>query len=612
MHPFTVRALLWAPALVLQSLPLAAQTTVARQSDTSIFAPLTLQPAPSAVRLASGAPGPKYWQNRADYDLKATLDTATQMVQGSMVLRYTNNSSDTLKVLWFQTEQRDEVIDQFDQLVNGKPVSLTRQHPDDDVFELKVTPAEPLTPGQTATFQLQWHFPVPTDGGRSGHSGTLYEIAQWYPRPNVYDDVKGWNTESYATDAEFYLEYGDYTMAVTLPANYIVAGTGTLDNPRDVLTPIEIARLAQAMTVDTVVHVVTADELASGTAHLKHEGMVTWKFHATNVRDAVWAASPDYQWDATHWKGVLAQAFYPSTADASWHEAADMVRTSLQEYSDRWFPYPYPHASVAEGPLTGMEYPMLAWIPTFPRKPRLYYSITHEVGHNWFPMIVGSNERVHAWMDEGLNTFLNSFSESRRYPENGDQAARISQDAFTSDGTVLETGDVTGNSGAQYTKTAQVLQLLRRDVLSPVVFDSAFRSYIRRWAFKHPTPMDFFRTLEDVSGSKLDWFWREGFLEALQFDQGIDSVTQTVQGDKTHVTVTYGNKGRAVLPILVRFTFSDGTTQDVTHPVEVWRANPATYTMSYTFSPKKVSRIVLDPENHLPDAEQTNNVWSAP
>jgi len=247
-----------------------------------------------------------------------------------------------------------------------------------------------------------------------------------------------------------------------------------------------------------------------------------------------------------------------------------------------------------------------------PSQPELYSTLTHEVGHNWFPMIVGSNERMHAWMDEGFNTFINSFSEARRYPAQGDQDARIGHKAFAGNGSILETGQPTGNSdAAQYFKTGRVLQLLRRDVLGQDVFDKAFKTYIQRWAYKHPTPMDFFRTMEDVSGRKLEWFWRECFLEAPRFDQSVDSVLQTVQGTDTHVTVTYGNKGRAVMPLLVRFTFSDNTTQDVVYPADVWKANPASYTASYTFPKKTVSRIALDPDAHLPDADQTNNVWTA-
>ena len=608
MKTSTVIALLVAAAPLFEGTSLVAQGTPGSgTTEPSVFAPLTLGPAPSRTRLANGAPGPKYWQNRADYAITATLDTAANVVRGSMTLRYTNNSPDPLPFLWLQTENRKEEIKRFDQVLGGKTVPLTYGHPTGDVFELQVTLTEPLKPGQTATLHADWDFPVKG----SQREGTLFEITQWYPRLNVYDDVKGWNTESYATGAEYFLEYGDYSMELTLPAGYVVAATGTLDNPKDVLTPTEISRLAVAARADTVVRVVTAAELQSGTARPTQSGTLTWKFHSRNTRDMVWAAAPDYQWDATSWHGVLAQAYYRPSAAETWSDAADQARMSIQEYSERWYPYPYPQISAVEGPERGMEYPMLSMVDRNPDQPKLYGVITHEIGHNWFPMIVGSNERMHTWMDEGFNNFINSFSEARRYPQNGDQNARIKAKPTAWDQAVLENGTVIGNTLPQYRKTAQVLQVLRRDVMGPELFDKGFKTYIRNWAYKHPTPMDFFRTMTTAYGHDLDWFWRECFLEAPHFDQTIDSVHQTVQGGDAHVSVTYGNKGRMVMPLLVRFTFSDSTTRDVTYPADVWRTNPASYTASYTFPRRTVSRIVLDPDGDLPDTERTNNTWTA-
>ena len=597
-------------------------------ADSSIFAPLTVPSAPSTTRLATGAPGPRYWQNRADYDLHATLDPVTGTVTGSMTLRYTNHSPDMLPFLWFQTEQnafRDashhssvqspygDLIDQFTEVVDGVPVAVRLE---DHQTECKVTLPRPLRPGQTATLHVVWHFVVPPretfsqPGGvgailsmRMGREATLYQIAQWYPRVNVYDDVTGWNIEPY-DGREFFLEYGNFILTVTVPADYIVAATGTLDNSAEVLTPAEIARLAQAKHSDTTIHIVTDAELHDGRAHLKHNGMVTWKFHADNVRDAVWAAAPNYLWDATNWKGISAQAYYRPSMAGIWHDAADMVRLSIQEYSERWYPYPYPQASVAEGTISGgMEYPMLAFDGSVPIGSMQDFVITHKVGHNWFPILVGSNERVHPWMDEGLNGFINAFSMARRYPADSEQGTWIQPQVLQGVGQRPIGEDP---SGAAY-----VLQVLRQDVLGPAVFDTAFRAYIKRWAFKHPTPVDFFRTMADVAGRNLDWFWRECFMEAPRFDQAIDSVLQTVQGEETHLTVTYGNRGRAVFPLLVCFTFSDNTTQDVAYPVAVWRANAAAYTVSYTFHHKTVRRIELDPDTHLPDADRSNNAWTA-
>jgi hypothetical protein len=548
-----------------------------------------------------------------------------------MTLRYTNHSPDTLKVFWFQTEQRSEVIDRFDQVVDGTPVALTYEHPEGDVFETTVTPARPVAPGQTTVFQIQWHFVVPEQGGRMGRVGPLYEMAQWYPRPNVYDDVKGWNTESYATDAEFYLEFGTFDVNLTLPAAYVVAATGVLTNPADVLTPVQTQRLAHARSSSTPVAIITVEELQSGAARPKKDGMLTWKFHADSVRDFVWAATPEFLWDAAGWHGILAQSYYRPRAIPAWGHGlvADMARTSIQEYSERWWRYPYPQVSVVEGPLTGDEYPMLSFdgdLSGYPpqalsinggggrssSETLLYSIITHEVGHNWFPMVVGSNERTHTWQDEGFDTFINTFSEARRYPRDGTPDERVRHLVFRGKGTALETGKIVGNAVDQYAKTAYIMQLLRRDVLGPAMFDRAFRTYIQRWAFKHPTPVDFFRTMADVSKRNLDWFWREGFLEAPRFDQAIDSVTQVVHGNETRVTVTYGNRARMVLPLLVRFTFSDATTQDVTYPAEIWRDDAVHYIATYTFHHKTVRHIAVDPDTHLPDADRANNDWTAP
>ena len=600
-------------------------------ADSSIFAPITAPPAPSATRLANGAPGPKYWQNRADYDLHATIDSANGTLTGTMTLRYTNNSPDALPFIWFQTEQNafrkgatpdpyGESIDQFTEAVDGKPAAVQLE---DHQTETKVTLPRPLRPGETATFHVNWHFVVPptnTPGpGRMGRQGATYQIAQWYPRVNVYDDVKGWNIEPYLGTGEFFLEYGNYTMDVTLPSSYVVAATGTLTNPAEVLTPTEISRLAQAAHSDTTIPIVTAEELSNGAAHLKHDGTVTWKFRADNVRDAVFAASPQYQWDASSWNGIMAYAYYRPPTAPVWHLVADMARMSILEFSTRWYQYPYPQVSVAEGPVPGgMEYPMISFDGTFPEQIE-YMVVTHEIGHEWFPMVVGSNERVHGWQDEGINSFIDHFSEERRYPQGGDQTVRATRDVAKVSRRVRAHQDVVmevpadssaDNQYTAYDKPAGVLQMLRRDVMGPAVFDSALRTYVRRWAYKHPTPQDFFRTMEDVSRQNLAWFWREWWFETPDFNQGIDSVVQTASGGQTHLTVTYGNHARGVFPLLVRVTFADSTKQDFTYPADVWRANSTRYTVSYTF-PKPVARIVVDPDHHLVDTDRKNNVWPA-
>ena len=612
--------------------------------DTSIFAPLALPPG-NIYRSGSGAPGPKYWQNHADYDIKASLDTTSKTLTGSLRLKYTNNSPDTLRFIWLQMEQNafkdkslnsyifpqesrfgargfegGDIVDRFDQLLGARRVAV-KSRPNETV--MKVDLAEPLAPGKAATFDVAWHFLVPEHGAdRMGREGALYELAQWYPRVNVYDDLRGWNTEPYLGQGEFYLEYGNYTVEITLPAGYTVASTGSLTNPREVLTPAAIGRLAQAAKSATPVNIVTLDELRSGAARPRTTGTLTWKLSAKNVRDVAWAASPDYLWDASGWNGILAQAFYRPTAIEPWKDAADMTRMSLDEYSTRWLKYPWPQMSAVEGPISGMEYPMLVMEAKSDDKYDLYNVVTHEIGHNWFPMIVGSNERTHMWQDEGFNTFINTFSEARHYPEKGDQMTRALGERSYVEGAMKANVDVPVDvmpdridsrllGLAAYVKPSVGLQLLRQEIMGPAAFDDAFRTYIQRWAYKHPSPADFYRTMEDVGGRRLDWFWREWFRENPHFDQAIDSVGSSRAGDVQNVTVQYGNRARGVLPIHARFWFNDGSTENFDYPAEVWSRNTVRYQRSYAFRGKMVSRIELDPDKRLPDVDRTNNVWGS-
>jgi hypothetical protein len=615
-------------------------------ADTSLFAPITL-PAPNAYRLGSGAPGPKYWQNRADYDLQATLDTARATLHGTLRLRYTNNSPDTLRFIWMQMEQNafkdkslnsfifpqesrfgargfegGDVVERFDQLstrVGARTAVKTRV----EGTMMKVDLAEPLAPGRVATFSVAWHFLIPEHGAdRMGHDGALYELAQWYPRVAVYDDVRGWNIEPYLGQGEFYLEYGDFDYAVTVPAGYIVAGTGELTNPREVLTAEQITRLARASRSDSTIQIISAAELQNGAARTGKAGTLTWKFHAKNVRDVAWAASPQFIWDASSWKGRMAFAYYRPSAVDTWKEAADMSRLSIIEYSERWLEYPYPQISAIEGPISGMEYPMVAMENRSKDRYDLYNVVTHEIGHMWFPMIVGSNERVHMWQDEGFNTFINTFSEARRYPEKGDQMARALGEREYVEAAMKRNvdGPIEMNPDRidpqllgleAYVKPSVGLQLLRQEIMGPAAFDDAFRTYAERWKFKHPTPADFFRTMEDVGGRRLDWFWREWFLENPHFDQAIDTVATKMTGDTTDVAVMFGNRARGVLPIHARFTFSDGSVENFDYPAEVWSTNTTHYVRRYRFTGKTVTGIELDPDRRLVDLNRDNNKWGA-
>ncbi|HZS61603.1 MAG TPA: M1 family metallopeptidase [Gemmatimonadaceae bacterium] len=615
---------------------LALIAALLQVGDTSIFAPLAL-PAPTEYRAASGAPGEHYWQNRADYDIAVRLDTASRSIYGRLTLTYTNHSPDTLRYLWFQLDQNafkpgslshdvydiggarfggptfngGEHILKFEQIRGTTRIALTTRLDD---TELKADLAQPLAPGGAAIIAIEWHMPVPENGmDKMGRDGALYEIAQWYPRVAVYDDLRGWNIEPYLGQGEFYLEYGDFTYAVTVPAGYIVCGTGTLTNPLAVLSADERARLAAAAHADTVTPIIRS---TTRSTRAKRDGMLTWTFAAKNVRDIAWAASPDYQWDATSWHGIMAYAFYRPSATDTWSGAADMARATIKEYSTRWFPYPYPQITVVEGPVAGQEYPMFAMEGRFKDQYALYAVIAPIVGHNWMPMIVGSNERLHFWQDEGLNTWMASFAEGARYPEKGDQFARVARErelVTRAESLGVDTPTEIPSDRVptkrltpeEYLKPSVALELLRQNILGPVAFDDAFRTYIRRWAYKHPTPSDFFRTMEDAGGKRLDWFWREMFVENDHFDQAIDSVS--VAGDS--VTVTYGNRARGVLPIRARFTFSDGTTAEYSYPADVW-IKGRQYTRTYVTKGKTITRIELDPDHRLIDIDRSNNVWS--
>jgi hypothetical protein len=473
----------------------------------------------------------------------------------------------------------------------------------------------PVPPKGTTRFELTYSFNIPEHGAdRMGRDGSLYEIAQWYPRLAVYDDVHGWNTDQYLGQGEFYLEYGTIDYEVTVPAGYIVAGSGVLQNPGDVLTTAQRERLAQAARSDTTVAIVTQADLSSGAARPTSDGALTWRFRAENVRDVAWAAAPDFLWDASGWQGVLAQAYYRPSAVATWKEAAKMSRFSIQEYSTRWLSYPYPQITAVEGPVSGMEYPMLAMEAKGENGPDLYSVLTHEIGHMWYPMVVGSDERRYAWMDEGFNTFINSFSEEDYWKRN-DAAVRqrerqlvIGIDQMPAAQPIMTSANryKTSNNllSLAYVKPSVTLLTLRSKVLGEQVFDSAFREYTRRWAFKHPQPSDFFRTIEEVSGRDLAWFWRSFFYTTAALDQSVESVKQTPDGV---AQITLVNLGDAVMPVELELGFEDGTKDLVKLPVEIWYGgNRYTYQMQ---AGKTIVSARVNPDGNFPDAIMTNDMW---
>ena len=586
---------------------------------------------PNQYRSSNGAPGPAYWQQRADYVIAVTLDTARQRVSGKVSITYTNNSPDSLSFVWLQLDQNlyrpnsigsalfpadsrwgvrgfEGGYDITNLMVNGQ---AARSRVDDTMMRVGLPTA--LAPdGGKLTIAMDFAFLVPEHGSdRMGRDGTLYELAQWYPRMAVYDDVRGWNTEPYVGQGEFYLEYGDFEYSVTAPAGYVIAGTGVLRNPADVLSPEQRNRLEKAARTADVVHIITEQESKPAPV----SGIRTWKFRAENVRDVAWAGAPDFRWDATSWNGVLTQAYYPwPRSGKGWENAAENTQWSIRTYSELFYPYPYPQATSVAGPVGGMEYPMFVMVHYADEPQGAFGTIDHEHGHEWFPMIVGSNERRYAWMDEGFNTYINAFSNERRSPGSSswpDYTADWKQVVDRKIQSPLMTSPDRVNPAALgaigYRKPGAVMLALRNHVVGAGNFDAAFREYTRRWAYKHPTPADFFRTIENYSGEDLAWFWRGFFYSTDVMDIGIEKVRMRQGEDGSRAVISLRKLTSIPFPVALRLKFEDGTTSDVRLPVLIWAAGDS-YDATIAVK-KKVVGVRLWPDPSVPDWNVSNNTW---
>ena len=626
-------------------------------------------PGPNQYRDASGAPGPAYWQQRADYTIAATLDTGAHRVSGTVTIRYTNNSPDSLRFVWLQLDQnlfragsKGSALFPADSrwgarnfnggyslgAVTVDGVTVTPRV-DDTMMRLDLPETVPGRGGR-ATIVVPYAFTVPEHGAdRMGRDSALYEIAQWYPRMAVYDDVRGWNTDPYLGQGEFYLEYGDIDYAVTVPAGYTVAGSGALQNAAEVLSAPQRERLARATKDTAVVPIITAAEAAAGRSGGGgggggRSGMKTWRFRAQNVRDVAWAAAPDFRWDATttgpipgNAAGVLCQAYYEEPrAGKAWEDGAEQTQWTIRHYSRLIFPFPYPQATSVAGPVGGMEYPMFVMVHYGSDDPKsIFGTVNHEHGHEWFPMIVGSNERRYAWMDEGLNTYINAFASESRYPGSSAWDAYMTSWRGAVDRDIqspmMAAPDhiVPAALGAiGYRKPGVVMLTLRDAVVGRDVMDSAFREYVQRWAFKHPTPGDFFRTVQNASGQDLSWFWRGFFYSTDVLDIGIDSVANQSGGpesaDKTSMrgaaagsspgertaVVFLRRHTSIVFPVTLRLRFGDGSTQDVSLPVDIWALGDRFAATVTVKAPVTGVRLWTDP--FVPDWDPSNDTWGTP
>ena len=595
-------------------------------------------PGPNRYRSSSGVPGPDYWQQRADYTINASLDTATTAISGAVEIRYTNNSPDTLRYVWVQADQNlyrtgskgsalfpadsrwgvrgfEGGYTFSDVRINGAAV---QPRINDTMMRLDLP--SPLMPrGGKATIAIRYSFRVPEHGSdRMGRDSLLYEIAQWYPRMAVYDDIRGWNTDPYLGQGEFYLEYGDYDYSVTVPAGYVVAGSGVLQNPDEVLTATQRQRLASASHASEVIPVITQSEAAAAKTR-KVSGTRTWRFRAQNVHDVAWAGAPDFRWDATSWNGVLTQAYYEfPKAGRAWEHAAEQTQWTIRQYSQLFLPFPYPQATSVAGPVGGMEYPMFVMVHYGSDDPKsIFGTINHEHGHEWFPMIVGSNERRYAWMDEGFNTYLNGFAQEGRYPGQsayptylknwGDAVASGTQSPLM---TAPDNIEPSALGAIGYRKPAVVMLTLRNHVVGRNAFDTAFREYIRAWAFKHPTPGDFFRNIENSTGEDLSWFWRGFFYTTDVLDIGIDSVGMRTADGEQFAVIELRRNTSIPFPVTLRIAYADGTTQDVSLPVNIWAHGNRFEAVVPARA--RVVGVRLWPDPSVPDWNSANDTWGNP
>jgi len=653
------------------------QTSISSRYDPNkVFDPNFDNQGGNVYRSASGAPGPQYWQNRSDYKISATLDTATKSIIGKAEITYTNNSPDELTQIWLQLEQnqfnensramliggnqprrfnggdsiRSVVVEQNGALTtalsqNGRGSKVTYLITD---TRMQIRLASPIKPkGGKIKIIIEYSFVIPPGSiARSGwmytKNGAIYDVAQWYPRMEVYDDVNGWNSLPFLGAGEFYSDYGDFDYSVTVPADMIVVGSGELVNQKDVLTKKEIDRLSEVRKSDRSVFIVKPEEIGDPGTRPKHQGMLTWHFRMNNSRDAVWACSRAFIWDAARinlpsGKKSLAMSVYPieSSPDSMYGRSTEFTKASIEIFSKDWYEYPYPCAVDVGGPVGGMEYPGIVFDYWKMSNKVMWFVTAHELGHNWFPMIVGSNERANAWMDEGFDTFIDIYASDEF--NNGEYAPKRDGEFDPDTG-----GAVSGKNPArdivpyltnpesqpilsyadaipgkylhalEYYKTALGLYMLRENILGHDRFDYAFKTYIKRWAYKHPTPTDFFRSMNDASGENLNWFWKGWFVKNYKLDLAVDSV-RYVDGDPSKgALITIENKDQLVMPFTVEVKESpvplgNGKIGKINFPVETWERG-GLFTFHYN-STSAIDSVIVDPDKILPDVNGENNIW---
>jgi hypothetical protein len=630
-----------------------------RYSYFDAFAPFFYTKNGNEYRAATGEPGPKYWQNRADYQLSAKLNDDANEITATAVVTYTNNSPLKMGFVWMQLDQnlfkqdsrgsmivpvtgsrnggRGQVFDAGYKIKSVKILSANNVATDvkymiNDTRMQVYLPKELGANGAQLKLKIEYSFISPEQGSdRMGimntPNGKIFTIAQWYPRMCVYDDVMGWNTLPYTGPGEFYLEYGDFDIRITAQAKDIVVCSGELVNAAEVYTPEQQKRWAEAEKSEKTVMIRSAAEVTDPKSRPSGKAELTWHFKLKNARDASWAASPAFVIDAAKMimpsgKKSIAISAYPPESDTAksgqgWRRSTEFVKKSLEYNSAKWFEYPYPAATAVAGTPGGMEYPGIVFCGARSSGRGLWGVHDHEFGHTWFPMIVGSNERLYGWMDEGFNTFINTLStndfnngEFKPRPGNmhttGANFTRPTLEPILSNGP--DNLKEANNGTLLYSKPSAGLVMLREQILGPERFDFAFKTYINRWAFKHPTPDDFFRTMENAAGESLQWFWRGWFANTWRLDVAVRAVRYV---DSTNFSkgalITLDNLEKMAMPVILEIKTVSGKTERIKLPAEIWERN-VSWVYKYA-STEEIESVTYDPDKVLPDFNEANNVW---
>ncbi|MFZ4261305.1 M1 family metallopeptidase [Sphingobacterium sp. HJSM2_6] len=600
-------------------------------------------------RSASGKPGHQYWQNAANYDIKVSLNDQTHEVKGTVKISYTNNSPDVLDFIWLQLEQNlfhpnsigQAVVpltnsrygDAGDDFAGGYQISNVLDAAGKDLqnkihdTRMRIDLPSPLAAnGGKTTFSIDFSYTVPKHGAdRTGilttSNGDIYSIAQWYPKVSVYDDISGWNSLPYTGPGEFYLEYGDFNVEITAPANHIVVMGGELLNPQEVWTKEQLDRYNKAKSSDQTV-IIRAQEEVTNSNSRPNKSTLTWKYKLSNSRDVAWASSKAFIIDAAQinlpsGKKSLAMSAYPKESNGgnAWERSTEYTKASVEYYSKKWMEYPYPVAINVASNVGGMEYPAIVFCGSKAKAGSLWGVTDHEFGHIWFPMIVGSNERLYAWMDEGFTTFINDLSteafnkgEYHRKMGNANAMAMSLMNPLLEPIYSSPQGMKERNIGyLAYYKPGFALRILRDEVLGAERFDAAFRKYVDYWAYKHPTPHDFFRVIENETGENLNWFWRSWIINNWALDQAIDDVSYVELDPAKGAIISLSNLQKMPMPVVIEATTASGKKIRHKLPVEVWERNS---TWKFVLkSTEKLTNVIIDPDQVYPDINPENNVW---